>query len=89
MRKTTVYLTDEEAEALHSASIATGRSQSDLIREGVRAVTGARRRRVFHSMGVGPSEGRTSEGQPLEYDAEDLYRHKMGGPPSERRGADR
>lgn len=94
MRKTTVYLTDEEAEALRSASIATGRSQSDLIREGVRRVTARRPKRVFHSMGIGSSAGTKYEGAPLEWDADELYREVMGlepedDTPDRRRRADR
>jgi hypothetical protein len=54
MRKTTVYLSDEEAEALRRRAAETGTSQSELIREGIRRVTGAGKR-VFHSMGSGDS----------------------------------
>ncbi len=54
MRKTTVYLADEEAEALRRRAAETGRSQSELIREGIRRVTGMGKR-VFHSMGSGDS----------------------------------
>jgi Arc/MetJ-type ribon-helix-helix transcriptional regulator len=58
MRKTTVYLSDDEAEALKRASAASGKSQSELIREGVRRITrGRRQRRVFYSMGVAEGPG--------------------------------
>jgi Ribbon-helix-helix protein, copG family len=83
MRKTTVYLSDEEAEALRSASIATGKSQSELIREGVRQVTAAPPKRVFHSMGIGGSKSTSYEGLALEWDADELYDWVMG-----RRGDD-
>jgi Arc/MetJ-type ribon-helix-helix transcriptional regulator len=56
MIKTIVYLSEEEAEALRRTAAQTGRSQSELIREGVRRVTAGRRRR-FRSMGVGEGTG--------------------------------
>lgn len=66
MQKTTVYLTDEQAEALGRVSRATGKSRSDLIREGIDRVTRTHGgERAFHSMGVadGPTErlGRRAE----------------------------
>ena len=36
MQKTTVYLPDELKAALERAAVETGRSEADLIREGVR-----------------------------------------------------
>jgi hypothetical protein len=45
MEKTTVYLTDEQKRALERAAKAEGRSEADLIREGVDTVT-ARHRMV-------------------------------------------
>jgi hypothetical protein len=76
MRKTSVYLTDEEAEALRRAAKASGRSQSDLIREGVwRAIDLANgHERVFHSMGIGRGDGTQVDG----WDADELYRKVMG-----------
>jgi hypothetical protein len=73
MRKTSVYLTDEEADALQRASKATGRSQAELIREGVRYVTAAAgaETRKFHSMGRGHGGGEAY--QPWNADA--LYQH--------------
>ncbi len=41
MRKTTVYLPDDLKRALTRAARATRRTEADLIREGVRRVTGA------------------------------------------------
>ena len=60
MQKTSVYLTSEEAESLRSTAARTGRSstaartgrsRAELIREGVRLVTGDAEPavRVFHS----------------------------------------
>jgi hypothetical protein len=43
MEKTTVYLTDELKRALRRASRATGRSEAELIREGIGLVTGSHR----------------------------------------------
>jgi hypothetical protein len=55
MQKLTVYLAQEEADGLRRLSHATGRSQSELIREGIRQVVRGAPRRVFHSMGTGRS----------------------------------
>ena len=46
MRKTSVYLTDEEAEGLRRVAMATGKSQAELIREGVRHVIDTEGNRV-------------------------------------------
>lgn len=43
MDKTTVYLPADLKRALRSASRATGRSEAELIREGIGLVTGAHR----------------------------------------------
>lgn len=43
MEKTTVYLTATQRRALARASRATGRSEADLIREGVDSVTAQHR----------------------------------------------
>ena len=55
MRETSVYLTEEEVESLRHAAIATGISQSELIREGIRRVVASHGewRRTLHSMGLG------------------------------------
>lgn len=75
MRKTTVYLSDEEADALRRAASETGVSQSDLIREGVRAVVGGLpAKRVFHSMGSGASGGRGSR----RWSSEEVYEKAFG-----------
>lgn len=39
MEKTTVYLTDDQKQALERASRVSGRSEAELIREGVELVT--------------------------------------------------
>jgi hypothetical protein len=43
MEKTTVYLTTEQKRALERAARAEGRSEADLIREGIVAVTSRHR----------------------------------------------
>jgi ribbon-helix-helix CopG family protein len=57
MRKTTVYLTESEAEGLRRTAVATGRSQAELIRQGVRLVIEQGPPRIFHSMGKGDGSG--------------------------------
>lgn len=53
MRKTTVYLTDEESEGLRRLAASAGASQAELIRQGVRQVLGRASKRTFHSLGAG------------------------------------
>jgi hypothetical protein len=43
MEKTTVYLPDELKQALRRAARSTGRSEADIIREGIGLVTGTHR----------------------------------------------
>lgn len=43
MEKTTVYLSEDLKRALRRASRATGRSEAELIREGIGIVTGTHR----------------------------------------------
>ncbi|HEV3309136.1 MAG TPA: ribbon-helix-helix protein, CopG family [Chloroflexota bacterium] len=52
-----MYLTDEEIAGLQRASAATGRSTSDLIREGVQTVTDRVGKRRFASRGIGEGSG--------------------------------
>jgi len=74
MKKTSVYLSDEEAEGLTALAGATGRSQAELIREGVRRVLTRRAKRPFHSMGLGQG---TRTGT-RRWDAGELARHRLG-----------
>jgi Arc/MetJ-type ribon-helix-helix transcriptional regulator len=71
MQKTSVYLTPKEAESLRSTAARTGRSRSELIREGVRLVTeGAEPTvRTFRSLGMGHGGGAPHK----RWDAEELY----------------
>jgi hypothetical protein len=75
MQKTSVYLTPEEAEALRGTSARTGRSRAELIREGVRLVTGDTepKARTFHSLGKGHGGGVPYR----RWEADDLYSRKV------------
>lgn len=76
MRKTSVYLTDDEAEALRRVAAREGRPQAQLIREGVRHVITEldAEPRVFRSMGAGHGGGRPYE----RWDPTELYRKALG-----------
>ena len=76
MRKTSVYLTDEEAEGLRRVAMATGKSQAELIREGVRHVidTEGSATRQFRSLGKGRGGG-----EPYSpWNPDELYTTVMG-----------
>jgi len=76
MRKTSVYLTDEEAEGLRRLAVREGRAQAELIREGVRRVIAdiEARPRTFRSMGAGRGGG----AKPRRWTSEELHRKAMG-----------
>jgi hypothetical protein len=74
MHKTTVYLTEIETEGLRRIAAATGRSQAELIREGVRLVIEQSPPRRFHSMGKGKGTG---EPRP-RWRPDDLYERTFG-----------
>lgn len=81
MRKTSVYLTTDEAEGLRRLAVREGRSQAELIREGIRRVIQdvEAKPRTFRSMGAG--RGASSPGTEAPAPAwrsEDLYRQRMG-----------
>jgi Arc/MetJ-type ribon-helix-helix transcriptional regulator len=79
MRRTTVYLSDEEADGLRRVSAETGTSQSELIRAGVRAVIGRpESERVFHSLGRGSSGGQRRR----RWGSGELYDKAFGRRPS-------
>lgn len=76
MRKTSVYLSDEEAAALQRAAALAGKAQSELIREGVRKVIAEIdfQPRTFRSRAQGHGGG-----QPYaRWTSNDLYRKAMG-----------
>lgn len=76
MYKTSVYLSAEEAAHLRRVSARTGRSQAELIREGVRRVTAETEpvARTFHSLGSGHGGGAPYRA----WDAEELHRAVTG-----------
>lgn len=57
MRKSTVYLNEDEVEGPRLLASATGVSQAELIREGVRRLLREGVSRKFHSMGKGEGTG--------------------------------
>jgi Arc/MetJ-type ribon-helix-helix transcriptional regulator len=75
MYKTSVYLTPEQDESLRNAARRTGRSRAELIREGIRMVTGGAEEtsRTFHSLGQGHGGGAPYH----RWDADELYRRKV------------
>jgi hypothetical protein len=74
VRKTTVYLRDEEAEDLRRLAATTGTSQAELIRTGVLLVLSRNQHRTFHRMGRG--EGSS---EPVgRWDVEGLARKVYG-----------
>jgi hypothetical protein len=77
MHKTSVYLDSGDVERLRRASARTGRSQAELIREGVRLVTADTQPavRAFHSLAVGHGGGAPYSG----WDAGELHRTVTGG----------
>lgn len=79
MRKTSVYLTDDQAEALRRVSVDTGKSQADLIREAVQRVIDEVEppvdTRVFHSMGIAHG-GKARADEPI--DPDEFYEWIMG-----------
>ncbi len=76
MRKTSVYLTDDEAESLRRVAVREGRPQAELIREGVRRVIedAESAPRDFRSLGKGRGGG--SSHQP--WASADLHNKVMG-----------
>ena len=66
MRKTSVYLTDDEAEGLRQLAIREGRPQAELIRAGIRRLIdeAATRPRAFRSLGAGRGGGAPYERWP-------------------------
>ena len=76
MRKTSVYLTKDEAEGLRRLAVREGRPQAELIREGIRRVIAdaGEQPRVFRSLGVGSSGGR----KPRRWSSDELYQESRG-----------
>lgn len=76
MRKTTVYLDDSQAERLGRIAASSGRSQAELIREGIDRVLEEAPSRTFHSLGKGRGGGHADR----SWDTGDLYRGVRGRP---------
>lgn len=76
MKKTSVYLTEEEHASLRQLAAREGRPQAELIREGVRRVieNAGKKPRVFHSMGIGHAGGERAR----RWDPDELYDWVMG-----------
>lgn len=74
MHKTTVYINESQAERLGRLATSSGRSQAELIREGVERVLAEAPSRTFRSMGKGRSGGRADR----RWDADELYRKARG-----------
>jgi hypothetical protein len=76
MRKTSVYLTDDEAEGLRRLAVREGKPQAELIREGVRRVIAEvdARPRTFRSLAAGCSGG----SRPPHWNADEVYDKAMG-----------
>ena len=77
MRKTSVYLTDDEAEGLRRLAVREGRPQAELIREGVRKVIAEieTQPRTFRSLGAGRGGGKSAT-----WTSDELYRKVTGKP---------
>jgi hypothetical protein len=77
MKKTSVYLSDEEDAALRRAAEATGIARSDLIREGIRVVvlSHGSPHRAFHSMG----RGRGGATKSRRWTSDELLARRRGG----------
>jgi len=76
MKKTSVYLDEDESEALKRVSATTGRAQAELIRDGVRKVISEieGEARVFRSLGRGRGRGKPYS----RWKAGDVYKKVMG-----------
>ena len=74
MKKTSVYLSEDDAARLGRVAAASGRPQSEIIREGIRSVIGTpAARRHFRSLGKGHGGGRPYSA----WKSRELYRKRM------------
>ena len=75
MKKTSVYLTAEEAAGLRRLAVREGRPQAELIRDGVRRVLdeASAKRREFRSLGRGRGGGRPYE----PWESKDVYAKRL------------
>ena len=77
MHKTTVYIDESQAERLGRLANASGRSQAELIREGLDHVLAEAPPRTFHSLAAGKSDAKASR----RWDSDELYRKVRGKRP--------
>ena len=76
MRKTSVYLTEDEAADLRRLAVREGRSQAELIRDGVRRVIDEAERKPRELKSLGKGRG---GGQPYRrWGSEELYDKAFG-----------
>ena len=75
MKKTSVYLSEDEANDLRRLAVREGRPQAELIREGIRRLVAdsAVRGRQFRSLGKGHGGGAG-----VEWSSQKLYDAVMG-----------
>ena len=76
MKKTSVYLTEEEAADLRRLAVREGRPQAELIRDGIRQVIqlAGQQPREFRSLGKGKGTGEPY----AKWDSHDLYKKVLG-----------
>ena len=74
MRKTTVYLDDDEAEALRQLAATSGVSQAELIRGAVRQIVSQTPPPHFRSLGRGEGPGTSN----VRWDPAALYDKAFG-----------
>ncbi|HEY4227066.1 MAG TPA: ribbon-helix-helix domain-containing protein [Candidatus Limnocylindrales bacterium] len=76
MRKTSVYLTQDEVEGLRQLAVREGKPQAELIREGIRRMITdtATPARSFRSLAAGASGGR----KPGRWTSDELHRKTRG-----------
>jgi ribbon-helix-helix CopG family protein len=76
MKKTSVYLTEEEAGDLRRLAVREGKPQAELIRDGVRRVIAdaAHKPRAFRSLGMGRGGGEAV----VRWDPSKVYDKAMG-----------
>lgn len=77
MKKTSVYLTEDEASSLRRLAVREGRPQAELIREGVQRVLKElnEKPRDFHSLGKGRGGGLPY----APWSAEAVYKKRVSG----------
>ena len=77
MKKTSVYLTEEDAAGLRRLAVREGRTQAELIRDGIQRVLqeSGEKPREFRSLGKGRGGGR----EYTPWDVNALYEKRVAG----------